>query len=424
MSATKDCQIADVAVIGGGPAALAAALAVAKRGRRVTLLIQDAHASPNLRARDTRTSPDLRTRDTRTTAILGDGITFLQNLGVWDALLPQSAALMGIRIVDDRGGWLSAPEVLFKASEMDRHDFGYNVPNEPLRATLLAAAHAYERITVVATSGVTAILSGANAVVLKIAENVEFRVQLVIAADGRNSPAREAAGIATRRWSYPQVAIAGSFGHALPHGGISTELHRRAGPLTTVPLPDTEAGPQSSLVWIEAPDEAARLMALDDTDFRGELEVRLRGLSGPLRSIGQRGTFAIAGQMAVTPARNRIVLAGEAAHVVPPIGAQGLNLGFRDAAAIADAVADASSDDAGAPSVLDAYGRARAADLVSREIGIDLLNRSLLVDFLPVQALRGLGLHALANSRTLRRAAMAMGLSAPGAVPQLMRPSP
>ena len=130
--------------------------------------------------------------------------------------------------------------------------------------------------------------------------------------------------------------------------------------------------------------------------------------------------------MATVIAKARVVLVGEAAHVVPPIGAQGLNLGFRDAAALADAAADAVADagggDPGADGVLDAYARARAADLVSREIGIDLLNRSLLLDFLPVQALRGLGMHALANSRTLRRAAMQLGLSAPGIVPTLMRP--
>ena len=125
--------------------------------------------------------------------------------------------------------------------------------------------------------------------------------------------------------------------------------------------------------------------------------------------------------MATTVAKGRVALVGEAAHVVPPIGAQGLNLGLRDAAALADAVADGGGDP-GAPKVIEAYVRARAADLVSREIGIDLLNRSLLLDFLPVQALRGLGLHALANSRTLRRAAMQMGLKAPGPVPPLMRP--
>jgi 2-octaprenyl-6-methoxyphenol hydroxylase len=362
-----------------------------------------------------------RPRDTRTTAILGDGITFLENLGVWDDIKPQAAPLTGIRIIDDRGGWLRAPEVLFRASEIGRAEFGFNVPNAGLVAALLARARMMPAIDLIATRGVADVLVGGDHVQVKTQESQCFQTKLVVGADGRNSRVRAAAGIATRDWSYAQTAVALSFGHARSHDGISTEFHRAAGPFTTVPLPDDGNGPRSSLVWVERPEEAQRLLALDDGAFRAELETRLGGVLGRVRNLGPRGTFPIHGLMAVRPGQGRVVLVGEAAHVLPPIGAQGLNLGFRDAAALAAALTLGGTDP-GAPSVVEAYARARPADLVSREIGIDFLNRSLLSDAGPVQALRGLGLHALANSRTLRRAAMELGMRGPGAVPPLMQP--
>lgn len=405
-------QAPGICVVGGGPAGLAAALAIAVRGERVHVLAPDLEpaepAAVSNRA------------DTRTTAILGDGITLLENLGVWETVRPHSAPLRAIRIVDAREGWLRAPEVVFHAHEMDRDAFGYNVPNDVLRAALLTHVAAHPKITRMPTKAVAAILPHEQTVTLKTAENVEIQARLVVAADGRQSIARAAAGITARTWSYPQTAIAVSFGHTRDHGGVSIEMHRRSGPLTTVPLPSNSEGPRSSLVWVETPAEADRLMALPDADFMIALAVQLRGLLGSIRTAGRRGAFPISGLMANAAGRGRIVLAGEAAHVLPPIGAQGLNLGFRDAAAIADAVAGCA--DPGASTVVEAFAAARASDLISREIGIDLLNRALLVDFLPVQALRGLGLHALANSRTLRRAAMQMGLSGPGTVPTLMRP--
>ena len=401
-----------ICVVGGGPAGLAAALAIAHRGAAVTVV------APAL---ESDLTPSTLPRDTRTTAVLGDGITFLDNVGVWKVLRPVSAALTGIRIVDDRGGLLSAPEVLFDARELERTEFGFNIPNDPLRAALLAAAAAHPAVTLAATAGVVEVIADGDAVILKTAENSVHHARLVVAADGRRSLARAVAGIAERAWDYPQVAIATSFGHARTHGGISTELHRRAGPLTTVPLPDDGRGPRSSLVWIETPEESHRLMALDDAAFIATLETHLKGLLGRVSHVEKRATFPIRGLMATSLARKRIVLAGEAAHVVPPIGAQGLNLGFRDAAAVADAVAEHGARDPGAAEVLAAYERSRRPDLVSREIGIDMLNRALLLDFLPVQAMRGLGLHALANSPMLRRAAMRMGLAAPGQASSLMR---
>ena len=396
----------DVAVIGAGPAGLAAALAMAALGVDVVLA-----APPH--------DPVRARADRRTTALIGSSVDFLINLGVWEACAGAAAALEGIRIVDDRGDLLRAPEVLFMASELGLSRFGANVPNPVLTAALAAAVARAPRIRWQATAAVERVEIGADDVKLALAEGGSISARLVVAADGRQSRARAAAGIATRSWTYPQSALALSFQHERAHGAVTTELHRRQGPLTVVPLP----GNASSLVWVESPGEAQRLCALDDAAFGHELEARLHGLLGGVRDIEPRAAYPLSGLSAARMAHKRIALVGEAAHVIPPIGAQGLNLGLRDAAAIAECAADALArgDDAGAPSTLAIYERARAADVESRALAVDLLNRSLIYDFLPVQALRGIGLHLLASLKPVRRLAMQAGMAPAGPLPRLMR---
>ena len=166
--------------------------------------------------------------------------------------------------------------------------------------------------------------------------------------------------------------------------------------------------------------------ALDETAFRAALEERLQGLLGSVGEIGPRGVFPLSGLAADVAGSNRVALVGEAVHVIPPIGAQGLNLGLRDAACIADCVADAlaAGGDIGAPPVLEAYGRMRRADVASRIWSIDLLNRSLLSSAPPVQALRGLGLHILKNVGPVRRRAILEGLKPSFIAPRLMQTAP
>jgi 2-octaprenyl-6-methoxyphenol hydroxylase len=245
--------------------------------------------------------------------------------------------------------------------------------------------------------------------------------RLVVAADGRNSICRQAAGIGSNRRKYQQSAVAMSFEHGRPHHAISTEFHRPGGPLTTVPLP----GRASSLVWVERPPVAARLAALDEAAFRAALEARLYGLLGAIGDIGLRQLFPLSGLVAERLGQGRVALVGEAAHVLPPIGAQGLNLGLADVATLADVVADVrrAGGDVGAPSALDAYHRARTADVARRAAATDALNRSLTSNLLPVDLARGLGLHMLAAFPFLRGELIRRGLEPMAPRPRLMQPA-
>jgi 2-octaprenyl-6-methoxyphenol hydroxylase len=397
---------AEIAVIGGGPAGLAAALALAFHGCEVTLI-----APPYARERPQ--------QDTRTTALLTSSVALLENLGVWPACAPQSAPLAGVRIVDDRGGLLRHPEVLFAAAELGFASFGANIPNAALNAALNQAVDRAPRITRMVTS-VTGVAPEPASVRLTLKDGGMLAARCVAAADGRQSLARGAAEIGTHTWSYPQTALATTFHHGRPHSNLSIELHRRSGPLTTVPLP----GNTSSLVWVARPDEAQHLAGLSAAAFANTLEDYLQGALGQISEVGPIAQYPLSGLHAERMAARGIALVGEAGHVLPPIGAQGLNLGLRDAAALAETIAQARArgDDIGGEAVMTAYHRARASDVLARAAAIDMLNRSLLAGFLPAEVLRGVGLHLLASLGPLRKLAMHAGLSPAGPLPSLMQP--
>jgi 2-octaprenyl-6-methoxyphenol hydroxylase len=389
---------AEVAVVGGGPAGLVCAIALAA-AEVDTLLIAPA-AKP----------------DHRTTALLASSVAALATLGAWQSCLPHAAPLKILRLVDDTGRLIRAPEVSFDAAEIGLDAFGHNIENRHLLAALEARA-AELQIPRIAAPAHT-IEPDQHSVTIGYAGG-QARVRLVIGADGARSLCRAAAGISTHRRTYPQTALTLNLTHARPHGDTSTEFHTESGPFTLVPLP----GRRSSLVCVLRPQTSGELVALDDAALSAAIERRAHSLFGVMTVEPGRGVFPLAIETAPTSARNRIVLVGEAAHVVPPIGAQGLNLGLRDGATIAEIVADARRQnfDPGAPEVLRHYEAQRRADVTGRTAAVDLLNRSLLTDFIPVQGARGLALYLLDSIGPLRRALMREGVAPAASQPRLMR---
>ena len=389
---------AEVAVVGAGPAGLVSAIALATAGVE-TLLIAPAAGA-----------------DHRTTALLAGSVTALETLGVWPACAPYAAELRKIRITDDTRRLIRAPEISFAAAEIGLDAFGYNIENRHLVAALEACARGrgIERINTPALAVETED-SGAT---IKFAQG-EAHVRLVVGADGQRSLCRAAAGIKTRRQTYPQTALTLNLSHARPHGGTSTEFHTESGPFTLVPLP----GNRSSLVCVLDEAGAAEIANKSDAELAVEIERRAHSLFGRMSVEPGRGLFPLAVETADSFGRSRIALVGEAAHVVPPIGAQGLNLGMRDGAAIAELVTDARRHgiDVGAPQLLARYDKERRADVMSRTVAVDLLNRSLLSDFIPVQSLRGLSLHIVDRIGPLRRALMREGVAPSASQPRLMR---
>ncbi len=389
----------EVAVVGGGPAGLTAAIALAAAGIETALV---AKAPP---------------ADNRTTALLSGSVAALEALDVWPLCRDRSAPLTAIRLVDDTPRLIRAPEVLFEAAEIGLEAFGHNIENRHLIAALDKRAAALTQLVRIGAT-VTAVEPGDAGVTIRLDDGEDIAARLVVGADGRKSLCRAAAGIETEQRSYPQAALTLSLGHARPHNGVSTEFHTEGGPFTLVPLP----GLRSSLVCVADPGEAEQLAALDAAALSEEIERRAHSILGKITVEEGRGLFPLGTEIARSFSARRIVLAGEAAHVIPPIGAQGLNLGLRDAATIGELVVEArrAGSDVGSPDVLAQYERMRRADVTSRAFAVDALNRSLLTDFLPVQGARGLGLYLIDRIAPLRRALMREGVE-PTLQPRLMR---
>lgn len=377
----------DIAIVGAGPVGLAAALALASEGRSVALL-----------------GPLATPRDGRTVALLDSSWRLLAELGLQDALLEKAAPLAVMRLVDDSGSLFRQPPVEFRASEIGLEAFGWNIENADLTEVLTETAG--QRAGLRLLPGlVRSIEPAADSVRLSGDGFASLGARLVVGADGRNSQVRAVAGIASRDWRYPQVALTGIFTHARDHREISTEFHTRQGPCTLVPLP----GRRSSLVWLLEPEAAEAVAALDDAAFARRVETQVQSLLGAMSVAGPRGRIPMGGLSVDRFAAGRMALVGEAAHVFPPIGAQGLNLGLRDVAALRDAVAE--RDDPGAEGAMTAYDAARRTDVRLRTGAVDALNRTLLSDLLPADLMRGAGLLALSRIGPLRRFVMRQGLA-------------
>jgi 2-octaprenyl-6-methoxyphenol hydroxylase len=348
----------------------------------------------------------------RTVALLDQSVAFLKSLGLWADLEPQAAPMRSLRLVDDTGALFPPRPVEFHASEIDLDAFGWNIENDRMAATLEAAvarAPGVERVAM----GIAGYEFAPEAVRTRLENGRAIAARLAIGADGRASGARRAAGLEARTHRYPQTALTAHLAHRLPHDDFSTEFHTRSGPFTLVPLPPSAATPnRSSLVWVMEQEEARRRKALDDEALSREIELEAHSLLGAMRIEGERGFFPMTRQIVPKIVGERLALVGDAAHVLPPIGAQGLNLGLRDVAAIIACAIEARAErrDIGGPDTLRAYERARRADIALRTGAVDGLNRALLAHFAPLDFVRGAGLSTLSSVAPLRRLLMRAGI--------------
>ncbi len=378
----------DIAVVGGGLAGSVSALLAASHGWRVAFI-----------------APEPPRQDGRTTALLSESIQLLSRLGLWADVRPVSAPLRTMRILDGTKRLFRAPPVSFRSSEIDLDAFGYNIPNQPLFDALQAATRQSELIDRYQSPLADAEQTD-DSVNLVLEDGVRVSAGVALAADGRGSRLREAIGVKVKTWSYPQTALVMNFSHRLPHADTSTEFHTERGPFTQVPLP----GNRSSLVWAVKPEEVDGIRGLSREALNREVESRMQSILGAVEVEGDIQAWPLSGLIAQSFGHGRTMLVGETGHAFPPIGAQGLNLGFRDIMQAIQSLKDAGGPQ-NAPQAVQAFSRLRRIDVTSRTAGVDLLNRTLLSSFLPVQALRAGGLAALSAIPPLRLLAMREGMT-------------
>ena len=393
-------ETTDILISGGGVAGLTAACALGSAGFRVICVDP---TPPVTEAADAGA-------DLRTTAFLQPSRQVLEGAGLWARLAPHAAPLQVMRIIDAGGETTEARLTKeFDAADISDAPFGWNLPNWLLRREMLGRIAELSNVSLRIGTGFARLLTRETEALVTLTDGSQVSARLVIGADGRDSPVREALGIAARTFRYGQKALAFAVTHPLPHSNVSTEVHRSGGPFTLVPLPDREGQPASAVVWMEHGDEVARLASLPVPEFEAEMTARSSGVLGPLTLVSRRSVWPIISRIADRMSGQRSILMAEAAHVVPPIGAQGLNMSLADLACLLD-LAQQHREDPGVPAVTEAYHRRRHWEVQARVTGIDLLNRASMAGAQPLRDLRAKALDLLYSARPVRQTLMRAGL--------------
>lgn len=390
----------DILISGGGIAGLTAAAAFARDGFSVIL------ADPALPAADAQTDGS----DLRSTAFLAPAIALFREAGLWDALALHAARLDTLRVVDTTG-W--PPEIrderAFRAEDVTDGPFGWNLPNWLTRKVLARTLSGSSYVDLRLGTGFASMLTRESGAIVRLTDGSRIEARLVVGADGRASPVREAAGISVDVTRYGQKALAFAVTHPHPHDNTSTELYNEGGAFVLVPLPDHKGGPASAVVWMERGPRAVELAAIDARTLARLATERSCGILGQLDLASPVRLWPVVTQVAERLTAERTALVAEAAHVLPPIGAQGLNTSLHDVATLVRLAADAPQA-LGTPAMLAAYEKARATDIHVRAHVIDLFNRVCRSGGAPLQALRLGGLRVVHDVAPLRRAVMRAGL--------------
>ena len=394
----------DVCIVGAGPVGSTLACSLAAGGVRVAV-VDHARLPPM-------EHPDF---DGRAYAIAANSRRLLEDAGVWERLPLPSCPIEGIRVSDGQLGRPASPLFLHFDHRDAGQPFGWMTEARSLRVALNACLHASPLIRVFAPDSAQ-VERGPDGVVVTTGSGARLRARLTVAAEGRGSPLREAAGIPVTRLAYRQTGIVSAIAHARPHDNLALEHFLPGGPFAQLPMAGGEAGANlSAIVWTEREPLASRLAALGEAEFTREVQRRLGSHLGAVRAVGRRWTYALGALHAHRYVAERLALIGDAAHGIHPIAGQGLNLGFRDVMALSGLVVEAvaAGRDPGDPSMLARYQARRRPDNLAMLAATDLLDRLFSTDNAALRLARDLGIGTVHRMPRLKRAFMAQAMGLP-----------
>ncbi len=389
----------DVFIAGAGLAGSIAALSYSKAGRNVIVA-------------DPFTYSENAQVDYRTTAYLQPSKLFLERLGIWEAIEDSAMPLEVMKIIDSyshKNEDIIKSQKEFKSAEISDLPFGWNVKNSLMRAALKDLIDSQSNCELITASGAIDLVSRDSAAYVKLSSGSTVKAKLVIAADGRNSILREKAGISIKTHRFGQKALAFAVTHSIPHKNISTEIHNSGGPFTLVPLPDNEGQPSSAIVWMENGEKAKNLMEMEPKTFESDMTVRSCNILGPLQLASKRTMWPIISQIADRLYSQRLALIGETAHVVPPIGAQGLNMSLADIKVLSD-LDQKYPDQLGSIDTLKEYQKNRIFDIRQRVAGVSALNQISISRNKLVQNIRAFGLENFFQIPAIKHSTMKLGM--------------